>query len=85
MEEDEKYNGWKNFETWNVALWISNDESLQYLAKSCKRARNPYTAFAIDLRDGWGTEQIGLETPDGVRWNHPNLDFEALDELIKEL
>lgn len=21
------YNGWKNYETWNVALWIDNDQS----------------------------------------------------------
>ena len=23
----EKYNGWKNWDTWAVALWIDNDES----------------------------------------------------------
>ncbi len=26
MLEDKKYNGWNNYETWNVALWIDNDQ-----------------------------------------------------------
>ena len=24
---DKTYNGWSNYETWNVALWIDNDQS----------------------------------------------------------
>ena len=27
------YNGWKNYETWNVALWLGNDEGLYRTAK----------------------------------------------------
>jgi hypothetical protein len=26
-EEDRKYNGWNNYETWCVNLWIENEES----------------------------------------------------------
>jgi bifunctional pyridoxal-dependent enzyme with beta-cystathionase and maltose regulon repressor activities len=26
MESDKKYNGWNNYETWLVALWIDNEE-----------------------------------------------------------
>jgi|SRR5665213_3375087 len=25
MSEDKTYNGWTNYETWNVALWIDNE------------------------------------------------------------
>lgn len=24
---DTEYNGWTNYETWNVALWLQNDEN----------------------------------------------------------
>ncbi len=27
MADDKTYNGWTNYETWNVALWIGNEES----------------------------------------------------------
>jgi hypothetical protein len=26
MSEDTKYNGWTNYETWNVKLWMDNDQ-----------------------------------------------------------
>ncbi len=25
MSEDTRYNGWTNYETWNLALWLGND------------------------------------------------------------
>lgn len=51
---DKTYNGWLNYKTWNVALWIMNDKGLYELAKACKRASNPYVYFRNDLREVWG-------------------------------
>ena len=70
------YNGWTNYETWNVALYIGNDEGLYQLAMECE----DYSQFT-DIMTECGS-QI---TPDGVSWTHPTLDHEELDEMIKEL
>lgn len=77
---EESYNGWKNYETWNVALWIQNDESLYDIAKSCKRTRDPYKSFVEYIR-----ELNSVETQDGVAWNDSGLDIDALNEMIGEL
>lgn len=83
MAEDTSYNGWKNYATWNVALWIGNDEGLQDTAKDC----SDYAAFVENMRE-YGEEceaPIGIETPDHVAWNDSGLDVDRLDEMIKEL
>jgi hypothetical protein len=33
LVEDEKCNGWSNWETWNVKLWLDNDESTHNAAR----------------------------------------------------
>lgn len=35
---DTKYNGWKNYETWLAALWISNDEGFESQANEIAQA-----------------------------------------------
>ena len=70
------YNGWKNYQTWNVALWIGNDEGLYHFAKNF----DTYKDFASELRDV-GT----IETPDKVSFNDSGLDIDALNEVIKEI
>ena len=89
MTKDEQgYNGWANYETWNVALWIGNDEGLYETAKNFRHIPHPYQSFADDMRElgeQGGDSTIGTETPDGVAWNDSGLDHAALDEMINEL
>ncbi len=75
---DTTYNGWKNYETWNVALWIGNDEGLYHLAKALHNTRHPYETFVEEMRELGQTE-----TPDQVAYNDSGLDTEALDEIYR--
>lgn len=62
------YNGHKNWNHWNVALWIGNDEGLYNLARSCIRSapnrRGAASAF-INIMESSGSYQ----TPDGAPWS----------------
>ena len=83
---DTKYQGWTNYETWNVALYINNEEDLYFTAvnyvKQCKKfGRNvSYAAFS-DILD----VIRGTKTPDGVSWSDENLDTDELNEMLEEL
>lgn len=82
MKTDTTYNGWKNRQTWNIALWIGNDEGLYRSAVEFMRkytGRRPYSAFI---------EWAGMaddRTPDRIAYNGSKLDRVALNEMMKEL
>lgn len=38
-----KYNGFRNYNHWNVSLWINNDEGLYSLAKECGAGKHGVT------------------------------------------
>jgi hypothetical protein len=88
MTKDEQgYNGWTNYETWNVALWIGGDEGLYSMAKDYRH--QGYRAFADSMRElgedcGDGAA-IYRETPDSIAWNDSGLDIEELDSMMSEL
>lgn len=57
---NQKYNGWTNYETWNYALWIDNDQgSQEYWQEKAQEAfgdsaadghytRKEYAAFTLE-------------------------------------
>jgi hypothetical protein len=53
----ETYNGWKNYPTWNVNLWLSNDEGLYNATRELVRenAANP-----AHLSEYWDESQTKL-------------------------
>jgi hypothetical protein len=73
-------NGWANYNTWNVSLWIGSDEALYHAAKDLAEDGFGYRAFVSEM-EAWGLE----ETPDGVSWTADDLDIARLDEMMAEL
>jgi hypothetical protein len=75
-----EYNGWKNRETWNVALWLGNEYSLYCVAQGFKKYATPYNSLRSELEYTFGY----TKTMDGVSLWDNNLDIAALDEMLRE-
>ena len=70
----EKYNGWADWTTWNVALWINNDPCYYNIAKDCR----DYMDFLYEMQAMIGS----IATPDGADWGEANI--EEMNEVIAE-
>ena len=69
-----KYNGHKNYNAWNVALWLSNDEGLYRLACDCIRRSNNRLEAISKLMD-----YLPEKTPDGVKYTKTNVRLALVD------
>ena len=57
QRDDDRYNGWSNYETWTVSLWLDNDEhTYRYWRDELKRHRNE-ARYDPRVRSGVWTEQ----------------------------
>ena len=72
----QSYQGWANWETWNVALWMTNSQGMYNQARECAN----YQEFVHFMWD-CGSE----ETPDGARWDDVKVDGLAICEMMKDL
>ena len=69
------YNGYENYATWNVCLWIANDEGLYHIAQNCDN----YSMFKEQMK-----ELNSTETPDSVAWNDSGINLEQVAEFWGE-
>lgn len=79
--KDKTYNGWKNKQTWNCALWIGNDEPLYRAAvefMSQYKGRAPYACFI----KSYGIEND--KTPDGINWISTRISYRELNAMMNE-
>lgn len=70
-----KFQGWANYQTWNVALYLDNDFNLYERSKNYAS----YKELAQNLADD------GIfETPDGIAFNDSALSIKELNELLQD-
>jgi hypothetical protein len=79
---EKEYNGWKNRATWNVALWVNNDQDIYEGAVEFMKDYKGISPYRTFMRT-CGLQ--GQRTPDKILWVSQILDFDALNEMMKEL
>ena len=66
------YSGCANYQTWNVKLWIANDEGLYNFAKGC----DDYAEFVQGMREDGITETL-----DFVALNDSGISMDEMKEF----
>lgn len=75
------YNGWHNYHTWNIALYISNSHADYHIARKYSQKHGDKATYSEFIRL-FISEEVN---PDGVSYTDPTLDHDELDAFIREL
>lgn len=80
----ETYNGWANYETWNVSLWMQNNQFLYNTAVACVEYKNddetPYTKF---IRCMMNCDKF--TTADDVKWDDELVNQDEINEMMIDM
>ena len=96
MNQDEKrYNGWTNYETWVTALWLDNDYATQCFWRTAARECKASTPSANQVKQGYWTpdeaarftlaERLKEEVTDGAPIAEASLYADLLGAALQEV
>lgn len=74
---DDTYNGWRNYETWNIALWMDNEYNDYKYWQS--RAADHLLANEMNER------QAAYNLADEIKETHEEYLYEAWELITKDL
>ena len=75
LDQDTEYNGWTNYETWNVGLWLGGEIGLYEMAR---RAMD--YDHLLEMLSMLGSETTG----DGVRWDDAKVNAVEINEMLED-
>lgn len=87
----EHHNGWTNRATWNIALWIQNDENLYNRAVGAVDVLNHRGTLDKSITKDWAKSFVTVEfenvfgktsTPDGIHTDDPNIDWHQITNVF---
>ena len=88
LKEANSYNGWANYETWNLALWLDNDYFnysilMMQSVKTFDDFLNKIQSNVFNNLDA--NYDYKNKTGDGVLWKDPKVNIDEINEKIFEL
>jgi hypothetical protein len=64
---DKTYNGWTNYETWNVSLWLDNDQgSYSFWNERAQEVYNDAEANSYQTREQAAVNDLAAELKDQI-------------------
>ena len=80
-DRDDTYNGYANWETWNVVLWIENDEFLYSIARKC-RDYHHFIHVLLGMNIDDEEHNIYMQTPDNLKWSDLEINHAEVDASV---
>ncbi len=78
MVENKEYCGWKNYNTWSIALWLNSDGLVDYFGSEIESLKGIRSYRTFIKYMGLARESNG----DGVKYLDSSLDYKELTAML---